>query len=254
MRIDLWTLALQAINVLILLWLLKKFFFRPVVGIIEKRQAHAHALIADAEGTRAAADAARAELDVTWNGLAAERSKLLAEARAEADAIHATRLKEAEDRAAQVMRDSEASWRRERESLEREMFGRAGKLATIIAGRLLQRFPPDAATTLFVDALPGQLADLPLQSRKILEATARAGKSFEVVSATGLTAEQRQRCQAALAGVAGGAMSLTFRIDPAVIAGIEIHAPELVVRDSWRNDLERIAKDLGADIGSHPGV
>jgi F-type H+-transporting ATPase subunit b len=54
--------------------------------------------------------------------------------------------------------------------------------------------------------------------------------------------------------VAGGAMSLTFRIDPAVIAGIEIHAPELVVRDSWRNDLERIAKDLGADIGSHPGV
>ena len=38
MRIDWWTLAFQTINVLILIWILSQFLFRPVVAIIEQRQ------------------------------------------------------------------------------------------------------------------------------------------------------------------------------------------------------------------------
>ena len=34
MRIDWWTLALQAVNVLILVWLLGRFLFRPVMDAI----------------------------------------------------------------------------------------------------------------------------------------------------------------------------------------------------------------------------
>ena len=45
MRIDWWTLALQAVNVLILVWLLGRFLFRPVMDAIAARQASAQALL-----------------------------------------------------------------------------------------------------------------------------------------------------------------------------------------------------------------
>ena len=39
MRIDLWTLGLQAINALVLIWLLARFLFRPIAAIIAERKA-----------------------------------------------------------------------------------------------------------------------------------------------------------------------------------------------------------------------
>ena len=51
MRIDWTTLALQTINVLVLVWLLARFLFRPVMTIIAERRAAAEKLLADAAAT-----------------------------------------------------------------------------------------------------------------------------------------------------------------------------------------------------------
>lgn len=48
MDIDVWGLALQAVNVLILIWLLSRVFWRPVAAAIAKRQQAATAIIEDA--------------------------------------------------------------------------------------------------------------------------------------------------------------------------------------------------------------
>ena len=48
MHFDWSTLILQTINVLVLLWLLRRFLFRPVAAIIAQRQAAAEKLLADA--------------------------------------------------------------------------------------------------------------------------------------------------------------------------------------------------------------
>ena len=48
MRIDWSTLALQTVNVLVLVWLLARFLFRPVMAIIAERRIAAEKLLADA--------------------------------------------------------------------------------------------------------------------------------------------------------------------------------------------------------------
>ena len=53
MRIDWTTLALQTVNVLVLVWLLARFLFRPVSTIIAERRAAAEKLLADAAAQRA---------------------------------------------------------------------------------------------------------------------------------------------------------------------------------------------------------
>ena len=52
MHLDPWTFALQTINVLILVWLLAHFLFRPVAAIIAARRAASDALMTDAEAAR----------------------------------------------------------------------------------------------------------------------------------------------------------------------------------------------------------
>ena len=57
MHFDWSTLVLQTVNVLVLLWLLRRFLFRPVVAIIAARKDAADKLLADAEAARAQAEA-----------------------------------------------------------------------------------------------------------------------------------------------------------------------------------------------------
>ena len=63
MRIDWTTLALQTINVLVLVWLLARFLFRPVTTIIAERRAAAEKLLADAAAQRAHAQTDAAEIE-----------------------------------------------------------------------------------------------------------------------------------------------------------------------------------------------
>ena len=49
MEFDWTTFALEALNFLVLVWLLKRFFYRPVLAVIEARRAETAKTIADAE-------------------------------------------------------------------------------------------------------------------------------------------------------------------------------------------------------------
>jgi F-type H+-transporting ATPase subunit b len=81
MTLDWWGLGLQAINVLILVWLLSRVFWRPVAGAITRRQEAAQAMLDEGKTAQAKADAALAEVVETRAGIAAERDAILAEAK-----------------------------------------------------------------------------------------------------------------------------------------------------------------------------
>ena len=63
MHIDWWTLALQTVNVLVLIWILARFFFRPIMDVVAKRQAAADRLLADADAARKEASNLHAEAE-----------------------------------------------------------------------------------------------------------------------------------------------------------------------------------------------
>ena len=91
MRIDWWTLALQAANFLVLVWLLQHFLYRPVQAIIMERQQQADGVLAAADATRAVAERLRSELEEQRAALERDRhqavEEALARARVEAAAL-----------------------------------------------------------------------------------------------------------------------------------------------------------------------
>jgi len=237
MRIDPWTLALQTVNVLVLVWLLAHFLFRPVAAVIAARRAAADKLLADAEAQRQHAADAVASVAREREGLGAEGQRILADARAAAEREHATLLQQATDAAARLGSEAEQAMARERQAMREALEREATDLALAIATRLLQRVPPRDLNRAFVETLAKALATHP--ARALL-----AQAELELRCAVPLDGASQADTSAILARALGAPPHVTFRTDPTLLSGVELAGPSLLIRNSWRADLEQISHAL----------
>ncbi len=139
MTIDWWTLGLQTVNIVILVWLLQRFFWKPIAGMIAERRDAAQKALADARAARDKAQAALAEIAKTRAGFAEERDKILAEAHAEAERASAAKLAEAAEQAAALVAAAKAGVAKDEEAARRAWASRSSDLAVDIAKRLAAR-------------------------------------------------------------------------------------------------------------------
>jgi F-type H+-transporting ATPase subunit b len=243
MQIDWWTLAFQTANVLILIWLLAKFLFRPVTEIVARRQDEANKLLADAADARRQAEGERAGLERAHADVAAGRDKVIAEAHAAAETERVALLARTSEEMTKLRSEADAAIARDRIAMEKTLIDHARELSIDIARRLLTRIGPAVGVDVFLAGLCEQLRTLsPQECDAFVQTPGEEG--VEIVTAAPLRPESIEQVRYAIADALGGKLPLAFRSDPAVIAGIELHSRHAVVRNSWRNDLERIHEEL----------
>ncbi|HUB13550.1 MAG TPA: F0F1 ATP synthase subunit delta [Acetobacteraceae bacterium] len=237
MRIDLWTLALQAVNVLVLVWLLARFLFRPVAAVIAARRDAADKLLADAAAQRQRAADALARVATEREGLNAEGQRIVADARATAEAERATLLQHAADAASRLQAEAQQGIARDRQTMREALEREATDLGVIIATRLLQRVPPRDLNRAFIETVAEAVVTHPSR-------TSLATADLELCSAVPLDAAAQADARAILARTLGATPRISFRTDPTLLAGVELAAPAVLIRNSWRTDLERITQSL----------
>ncbi len=240
MSFDWWTLGLQTVNLLVLLWILSHFLFRPVSEIIAKRQAAATEELSHARAARAEAEAALVEAQARDAAVAARRGELLSGAQTEAESAKREMLLEARKEVAKLREEAQAEAQRRHAEAERALQNEAADLAVDIAGRLLERLPKTTRTAGFIDGLAQAVAELPEQTREGLGAE----MPVPVRAAQELSAEETALLKSRLAGVLGREIALVVTADPSLIAGLELDAPHAVVRNHFRADLDRIRQEL----------
>ncbi len=165
MRIDWATLALQAVNLAILIWILRRFLFRPIADIVQRRRAEAGALTADAAAQKAKAETLRAEAEAETLALAAKRAAALAAVAKDVEDQRRTLIDAAHAEAAALVADGRDAARRARDEEQAEISREAGALALDIAEKLLARLPDEARVRGFVDGLAAAAAALPPSAR-----------------------------------------------------------------------------------------
>lgn len=244
MSIDWWTLGIQAVNVLVLVWLLARFFWKPVAAMIEQRRAAAQQMLADAQSQQQQAAAALADIERTRAGFAQEREAILAAARVDAEQARSTQLQQAALEAAAIAERAHIGLAKDRAAAEAAWQQRASQLAVDIASRLCEPLAGPATQTIFLERLLQQIAGLPEPERR---AIAAPGAALEAVSAAPLAEDAQTRLRQGLADALGGAAEITFVTDPALIAGLELRGTHLIVGNSWRADLQRIRTELAHD-------
>jgi F-type H+-transporting ATPase subunit b len=237
MTIDWWTLGIQTVNVAILVWLLQRFFWRPVAAMIEQRRDATRRTMAEAEAAKVQATAALLEIEQTRAGFAKEREAILAAARAEAETTRIALLADARQQAASVEAAAKAAIDQANTAATEAWTERSARLAVAIAAQLAARLNGTAVRAAFLDGLVQEIA-----ARNGTVTT--NGAALEVVSAKVLDPEEQERTRQRIANALGGDPPIEFRSDPALIAGLELRSPHLLVSNSWRADLERILTGL----------
>ena len=241
MTIDLWTLGFQTVNVVILVWLLQHFFWRPVSALMAERRSATERVLAEARATQDKAAAALADIARTRAGFGKERDDILAAAHSEADKARAETLDDAAKQAASLAAAAKASIEKDRADAETAWMDHASQLAVDIAGRLAGRLNGPAVSTAFLDWLLSGIRALPDPARR---AAATDGAALEAVSASQLAPAEQDRYRSLITEAFGAHPQVTFWADPALIAGIELHGPHFSVENSWRADLGRIRQDI----------
>ncbi|MBE9636333.1 F0F1 ATP synthase subunit delta [Salipiger mangrovisoli] len=240
MSFDWWTLGLQTVNVLVLLWILSHFLFRPISEMLARRQAAATDDLAHARAARADAEAARADAQAQEAAVAARRADLLSSARQEAETTRRSLLEEARQEVETLRADAQAKAAQHRIAAVHALQDEAAELAADIAQRLLSRLPETARTEGFIDGLVAAISELPEHTRAGLGADA----PLPVRAAAEMSAAETGSLAARLSEVLGHPVTLSVRSDPTLIAGLELDAPHAVVRNHLRADLDHIRQEL----------
>jgi len=241
MHIDWWTLGLQTVNALVLIWLLGHFLFRPVSDAISGRQQAAAQMLADAKAMKAAAEAERNKVQAEAARVAAHRAEAFKAVEAEAAAAKSALFAQAQAEADKLLASARVEIDNERHAEDLAADDRAATLAVDIAAKLFNRLPADARVSGFIDGVAAGVATLPAETKASFGA---AGEPIRLTAARAVTPEQEAACRESLGKVLGRPVAVEISVDPALIAGIELAAPEASVRNSFRADLARLKSEL----------
>jgi F-type H+-transporting ATPase subunit b len=225
MLIDWFTVAAQALNFVILAWLMKRFLYKPILDAIDAREKRIATELAAASRKKTEAQHELDEfqkknddfeqqraalLKTATDDAAAERQKLMDAARHAADALAAKRQESLASEAKVLVQAL-------RQRAQTEVFAIARKALTDLAGASLEA----SACDLFIARLQG-LAGTPKDV--LAAALSGAGDDVVVRSAFELSTTQRRAIRKAIADTFDVKLDLHYATDPALVAGIELVA------------------------------
>ncbi len=217
MRFDRWILGLQTLNVLVLLWILRRFLFVPLDGTVQKRREAALRNLEAAEASRRAAQEAQASAEAEARAAAEARRGLMEAAARDAERDEASMLAEARKAADALLAAARARAEDEGRREVAASSDRAARLAVETAARALACLPEAAEAAPFIDGLSDAVAGLPEETRRELPAAPVA-----VRAPRALSEDERGALTAALSRAPGAEARLAPSADAGLIAGLEI--------------------------------
>lgn len=225
MLIDWFTVGAQVLNFLILVWLLKRFLYKPILNALDAREERIATELSDAAAKQSEAERERNEFQNKNDQFDRQRDELLRRARDEASGERNRLLDEARQAAKDLRRKQRDALTREQDNLldaiasraRREVFAIARKTLADLAGASLEERVSEVFTR--------RLRELDDEAREGL-AAALVSRSAPVLvrSAFELPAKRQAAIHDALRDTFSRDVEVRFETAPDVISGIELTA------------------------------
>jgi F-type H+-transporting ATPase subunit b len=246
MPIDWFTVIAQAVNFLILVWLLKRFLYKPILHAIDEREKGIATQLAAAEAKKAEAQKERddflhkdeafdheraALLKKATDVAATERQRLLDEARKDSDTLRVKR---------------QEALRNEQRNLSQEIIRWTQKQVFAIARKTLA----DLATT----SIEERMGEVFVHRLRALNGAAKTQLVAALKNTThpalvrsvfDLPSAQRSAIESAVKETLGGAAQIQFETAPELVSGIELTAGGQKVAWSIADYLTMLEKSTG---------
>ena len=246
MKLDWFTVAAQIGNFLLLLWLLKRFLYRPILAAMAARQQRIAAALAEAQLKAAEAEALQRDYLARQQELAAHRETELARAR---EAVAAQRQLWLTQARAEVDEARERWWAelaREQQDQRQTLQHEASRRLLALARRALRDLGDAELEAHIASALLARLQELDGETRQALAQAAR--ESCAICTAFPLPASQQQTLTAGLRQLLNADLQPDFRSDPAAPLGITLETPSQRLAWTLESYLDGFAAELQALI------
>ena len=254
MLIDWFTVGAQALNFLILVWLMKRFLYKPILDAISARELLVAEQLAEASAKMDEAQDQRDEFARKNEDFDREHAALIARATDEAEAERRRLLDEGR-------KTAEAQSARRREGLAND----ARNLNRAIRRRTQQEvfsIARKALTDLAAASLEERMAEVFIGRLRAMDGDAKAAfaKAFTtapgsalVRSAFELPDGQRAAIQKAVAETFSGDIELRFETAPDLVGGIELAANGQKIAWSISDYLASLEETIG-ELAAGPGA
>jgi F-type H+-transporting ATPase subunit b len=253
------TLVLQTINFAVLVWLLQRFLYKPVLRMIDARKADIERQYENAKAVEFKTKARLAEVEAERANIAADREAALKGAAAEAQEAAKARRAEAEREARALLDDARKAIAAERERALAEARRAVIDLGAEFAQRLLTAVPapfpmaewiaPFRADA-WIARIEKYLRALPRQELGALARQLAENSELTVVTASPLPLDAAAAWRKRLCGLLGEDTSVAFEVNPELIAGAELHFPAAVLRFSWQGALAALRSEALGDANA----
>lgn len=223
MQIDWTTFVLEIINFLALVWLLKRFLYKPVREMLSQRQAGVERTLADSRAIEARAKALQDEYDGRLADWDKEKIKAREQLAADLNLERSKQLQALGKTLAEERARNAAVEAHQRRETEREQEITAMTHAQRFATTLLGRIASPSLEAILVDLFVEDWANLPeSQFQGLRHATVVENTGIAITSAFPLSPEQRQRIEAALVARLGPEITVDFSEDEQLLSGIRL--------------------------------
>lgn len=239
------TFVLEIINFLILVWILKHFFYAPVMNVIERRRK-------SIEDSLAQAEAMRSEAKQVEDQYTDRLSQWEIEKKRAREALH----KEINDERGRLMEAMQTAIDKEREKakvletrrlseVQRKNEQQAMKQAAQFTSKLLSRIASPELEQKLCEMLLEELPQLPSERVETLrnmfateETLVAAQKLVKISSAYELSESCCNHIKSALSDLVEKSIECEFARDPQLIAGLRINIGPLVLRANLQDELQ----------------
>lgn len=246
MLIDWFTVVAQAINFLILVWLLKRLLYQPILDAIDAREQRIAHELADAEATKAEALQQRAEFERKNQEFMKERESLVSQMKDEIIVQRKKLLDDAHQAADAVIAKRREALNREQQAFSDEIGRRAQDQVFAITRKALHDLADTRLEASITHAFIRRIRELDGKAKQELaEALATSSEPAPVRSAFELPAEQQDSIRQTLKETFAADIPVRFETAPDVIAGIELTTGGRKVAWSIDEYLRLLEKSIG---------
>ncbi|MFH1820085.1 F0F1 ATP synthase subunit B family protein [Thiobacillus sp.] len=253
MLIDWFTVIAQAVNFLILVWLLKRFLYRPILDAIDAREKRIALALADADAKKTEAEKERDAFQHKNEEFDQQRATLLSQATDEAKAERLRLLDAARQESDGLRAKRHEALKSEQQSLREALARRAQEEVFAIARKALADLAVETLEARMVDVFLGRLRELDDAAMAEMKSAFKASsRPLLVRTAFTLAPPHRAAIETALKGILGREMQVQFETAPDLVSGIEVSANGHKVAWSIADYLASLGKGVDALLKAQP--
>ena len=245
MHIDWFTVIAEMLNFIILVWLLSRFLYKPVLRAVKEREKHIAKDLADAEDKEKQAEAERKEYEQKKLELGQQRASILKTATDQAADTKKELLEQARTEATDQIERYHTALAQNQSKFSRELIERTQHEVLAISAKVLTDLADEEVQSAILRSFIRQLKTGEASNQQVLpDIKAFAGKPLTIRSSVELNTEDKQQLSVILQKLFTERSELSYETDPELIGGYEIVAEGHKITWSIASYLEALRTSL----------